>query len=68
MYIKFIAHDANGKDVGGANTLKEAKSLPWFRHRMQDGQYEVQKWMPNDWNGLLGNWTPCKRPKGTPEL
>lgn len=40
----------------------------WFRHRMQDGQYEVQKWMPNDWNGLLGNWTPCKRPKGTPEL
>ena len=28
MYIKFIAHDANGKDVGGANTLKEAKSLP----------------------------------------
>ena len=43
-----------------------------YRHRMESGKYEIQKWKvapSSSWfYSPTGYWVTCKRPKGAPEL
>lgn len=37
-----------------------------YRHRMEGGNYEVQRWVKR--GNAVGAWVPCRRPIQAPKL